>query len=252
MGASVLPGGRVIAPAGSGKTRVLTERLRHLVGDRGVDPGTVSALAYNTRAAGELQERCSGILSAAGPHIRTLNSTGLWICSEFGPGGRPRVVEEAAVRELLGEVFTIRRQANADTTAPYLGALSAIRLGLVPPDVAEEEYPDAEGVAEGFDRFRSALAEQGAVEAMRLVVLQDPPRAAIEIVRAVRQVGEERLDPRRAVQPRQRPQFALVEKTLEHDLRSATTKVFAADFTDCTDYRRLTGKATTAAVFAFR
>ena len=30
---------RVIAPAGSGKTRVLTERLRHLVADRGVAPG---------------------------------------------------------------------------------------------------------------------------------------------------------------------------------------------------------------------
>ena len=42
---------RVIAPAGSGKTRVLTERLRHLVGDRGVHPGTVTALAYNTKAA---------------------------------------------------------------------------------------------------------------------------------------------------------------------------------------------------------
>ena len=58
---------RVIAPAGSGKTRVLTERLRHLVADRGADPGTVSALAYNTRAADELKQRCSAVLSPAGP-----------------------------------------------------------------------------------------------------------------------------------------------------------------------------------------
>src|SRR5664280_1401534 len=50
---------RVIAPAGSGKTRVLTERLRHLVGDRAAHPGTVSALAYNTRAADEMRQRCS-------------------------------------------------------------------------------------------------------------------------------------------------------------------------------------------------
>ncbi len=155
---------RVIAPAGSGKTRVLTERLRHLVGDRGVDPGTVSALAYNTRAADELKQRCSGILTSAGPHIRTLNSTGLWICSEFGATGRPRVLEEAGVRELLNELFDIRRQSNADTVAPYISALSAIRLGLTPPGVVEDEIPDAEGVADGFDRYRAALAERGAVD----------------------------------------------------------------------------------------
>lgn len=155
---------RVIAPAGSGKTRVLTERLRHLVGDRGVDPGTVSALAYNTRAADELKQRCSGILGLDGPHIRTLNSTGLWICAEFGPSGRPRVLEEAGARDLLQEQFDIRRQANTDTVAPYLSALSAIRLGLTPPVVVEEEIPDAAGIAEGFVRYRQALAERGAVD----------------------------------------------------------------------------------------
>jgi DNA helicase-2/ATP-dependent DNA helicase PcrA len=155
---------RVIAPAGSGKTRVLTERLRHLVGDRGVDPGTVSALAYNTRAADELKQRCSEILTSDGPHIRTLNSTGLWICTEFGSSGRPRVLEEAGVRDLLQGQFEIRRQANADTVAPYISALSAIRLGLSPPRAVEEEIPDAEGVAEGFDRYRAALADLGAVD----------------------------------------------------------------------------------------
>ena len=46
---------RVIAPAGSGKTRVLTERLRLLV-RRGTHPGVVTALAYNTRAADEMRD----------------------------------------------------------------------------------------------------------------------------------------------------------------------------------------------------
>ncbi len=156
-------GARVIAPAGSGKTRVLTERLRHLVADRGAHPASVSALAYNTRAADEMRQRCSGVLTPDGPYIRTLNSTGLWICTEFGVG-RPRVLEELEVRDLLQGLFDIRRQANADTVAPYLSALSTIRLGLVPPAAAEESLPDAAGIGEGFDRFRAALADLGAVD----------------------------------------------------------------------------------------
>jgi DNA helicase-2/ATP-dependent DNA helicase PcrA len=155
---------RVIAPAGSGKTRVLTERLRHLVAGRGAQPGTVSALAYNTRAADEMKQRCAGILTPEGPHIRTLNSTGLWICSELGPGGRPRVLEEPEVRDLLQGLFDIRRQANADTVAPYIAALSSVRLGLIAPAAVEEAIPDAPGIADGFDRYRSALAELGAVD----------------------------------------------------------------------------------------
>ena len=78
---------RVIAPAGSGKTRVLTERLRLLV-RRGTYPGAVTALAYNTRAAEEMRDRASDALGPGGPHVRTLNSLALWICNTFGPTGR--------------------------------------------------------------------------------------------------------------------------------------------------------------------
>src|SRR5207249_5757658 len=48
---------RVIAPAGSGKTRVLTERLRHLLADRGYERDAVVAVAYNKKAQEELQSR---------------------------------------------------------------------------------------------------------------------------------------------------------------------------------------------------
>ena len=178
---------RVIAPAGSGKTRVLTERLRHLVADRGTPPGTISALAYNTRAAEEMKDRCAAVLTPAGPHIRTLNSAGLWICSEFGSGGRPAVLEEPAVRELIQSVFEVRRQANTDTVAPYLAALSAVRLGLRSPAEVEESMPDATGVAEGFDRYRALLADRGAVDfddqiyrALEILLADPDARAAAQ------------------------------------------------------------------------
>ncbi|MCU1374098.1 MAG: ATP-dependent helicase UvrD/PcrA, partial [Actinomycetia bacterium] len=41
---------RIVAPAGSGKTRVLTERLRHLLLDRGYERDGVLAVAYNKKA----------------------------------------------------------------------------------------------------------------------------------------------------------------------------------------------------------
>jgi len=154
---------RVIAPAGSGKTRVLTERLRLLV-RRGAAPDVVTALAYNTRAAEEMRSRASDVLSPDGPHVRTLNSLALWICNTFGASGRVQVLDEVAVRELVGELFEVRRQANTDTTAPYLAALSLARLGLLDPSAAEEAYPDATGLAEGFDGFRATLAERGQVD----------------------------------------------------------------------------------------
>ncbi|HEX3948136.1 MAG TPA: ATP-dependent helicase, partial [Acidimicrobiales bacterium] len=155
---------RVIAPAGSGKTRVLTERLRQLVVGRGVDPGSVTALAFNTKAAEELRERCADFGADVGPHIRTLNSLGLWICNRFGGGGRLQVFDELRARAAVEQVFEIRRQANTDTVAPYLEGLSAIRLGLSAPGEAEEQFPDAAGLAGGFDRYRNLLAESWAVD----------------------------------------------------------------------------------------
>jgi DNA helicase II / ATP-dependent DNA helicase PcrA len=157
-------GARVIAPAGSGKTRVLTERLRHLIGDRRVDPATVTAVAFNIRAADELRSRLPGLLTRQGPQIRTLNSLGLWVCNELGGGGRHQVLDEMGARDLVQEVFPVKRQANADTVAPYLDALSAVRLGLASPDDVELALPDASGLAEGFNAYRAELRRRRAVD----------------------------------------------------------------------------------------
>ena len=48
--------------------------------------------------------------------------------------------------------------------APYLEALSAVRLQLIDPSVAEGRFPDAVGIGDGFDRYRSALADAGALD----------------------------------------------------------------------------------------
>jgi DNA helicase-2/ATP-dependent DNA helicase PcrA len=87
---------RIIAPAGSGKTRVLTARLRHLLRDRRVEPELVTAVAYNTRAAAEMRERTEEL----GANIRTLHSLALGICNQ---DERREMIHERDVRSILDD-----------------------------------------------------------------------------------------------------------------------------------------------------
>ncbi len=154
---------RVIAPAGSGKTTVLTERLRHLVSQRHVDPESITVLAYNTKAADELRSRCADLLPAPRRTIRTIHSFALEICQLASPSA-VRVVDEPHARTLVEEVFDVRHHANTDTIAPYLAGLAAIRLQLADPDTVEADLPDAVGLAAGFNRYRELLATRKLVD----------------------------------------------------------------------------------------
>jgi DNA helicase II / ATP-dependent DNA helicase PcrA len=156
--AAVAHGGgpaRIIAPAGSGKTRVLTERLRHLLGDRRIERELVCAVAYNRRAQEELALRCS----AFNPRVVTLNALGWELL------GRPPVIEERDVRRIIeGLVPKPARRSNVDPFAPYLEALGRIRLGLCDPAVVEDERDDVPGVADAFEPYRAELLRRGVVD----------------------------------------------------------------------------------------
>ncbi|MHB8505224.1 MAG: UvrD-helicase domain-containing protein, partial [Acidimicrobiales bacterium] len=151
---------RVIAPAGSGKTRVLTERLRHVLADRGWEPNCVLAVAYNKKAQEELDQRTAGI----GARTRTLNSLGLAVIAR-ARGRPPAVLDERDVRRIVERLAPpTRRRSNTDPIAPYLEGLSAVRLGLRDPAEVESSRDDVPGLAELWPGFRTALAEAGAVD----------------------------------------------------------------------------------------
>jgi DNA helicase-2/ATP-dependent DNA helicase PcrA len=146
---------RIVAPAGSGKTRVLTERLRHLLVDRGYERDGVLAVAYNKRAQLELEQRTADFR----PRVSTLNALGHRLL------GGPRVLDEREVRRIVeGLVPTRQRRANTDPLAPYLEGLTAVRLGLRDPEDVEAERDDVPGLAAAFGPYREALRRAGGVD----------------------------------------------------------------------------------------
>src|SRR5438067_9919744 len=92
----------VIARAGSGKPRVLTYRVAHLLAACGVEPNEILAITFTNKAAGEMRER---IEAAVGPKARAI-----WILTFHAACGR--ILRREAPRLGYRSNFTIYDQAD--------------------------------------------------------------------------------------------------------------------------------------------
>jgi len=92
----------VIAGAGSGKTRVLTYRVAHLINAVGAKPSEILAITFTNKAAGEMRERLERLLGRSG--------RGLWILTFHAACGR--ILRREAQRLGYRSNFTIYDQAD--------------------------------------------------------------------------------------------------------------------------------------------
>ena len=144
---------RVIASAGSGKTRVLTERAKHLIDDRGWEPDKIVILAYNTRAVAELRNRLGPV--AARAQIRTIHSYAHAILRN-----KRQVATETQRQQTLRQAWTnaTRREPSQRQLENTLAEYDYARNTLTKP------RNDAT-----FHKYRALLKQQNLVDIEGLI-----------------------------------------------------------------------------------
>ena len=116
----------VLAGAGSGKTRVITERIRHMLAS-GIPADAILALTFTNKAAAEMRERLGG--AAEGMSLGTFHGLGLRLVREFheelGLPGQISILDQseqnAVIRRVCSRVRTQFGQ-QVDLVASELSA----------------------------------------------------------------------------------------------------------------------------------
>lgn len=171
--AATAPPGPVlcVAPAGSGKTTTLVARIAWLIGG-GADPGAITALTFNRRAAEELTVRLARAIPAFGSgveatpdgvRVRTFHALGLEILRDADESVAPLLDREAVLREVL-PAATAAELRRLDTV------ISRLKLDLDVRPEAVAEDPEAGPTARAFVAYERAIASAGGLDFDDLVV----------------------------------------------------------------------------------
>ena len=135
---------RVLAPAGSGKTKTLVNRILHLL-NQGIASERILALAFNKKARDEMQDRLER-RGVRGVEVRTFHSFGYEIVREgagwtFG-GSAQKKTARALMRDAIQEHTQLPALRNQDPLDAFLAGLRRAKMELPALSSVTVEYGD--------------------------------------------------------------------------------------------------------------
>jgi ATP-dependent DNA helicase Rep len=174
----------VLAGAGSGKTRVITAKISHLI-EQGADPAGIAAITFTNKAAREMRERTGAAQrrresAAAAPTICTFHALGLKILRREAAAMQltPRfsILDPADIEPIVAELLTTSDRARVRAAQ---WQISAWKNALIAPaEALARASTEAEAAAARvYARYRAALSAYQAVDFDDLIAL---PVAALE------------------------------------------------------------------------
>jgi len=159
----------VIAGAGSGKTRVITHKIAHLIG-AGIQPKAIAAITFTNKAAREMAERLGRLVKLPEkerPLVSTFHALGVQMLRRDAK----RVGLKASFSILdSDDALAILQQALATTERKLLRAaqsrISLWKNALVGPDEAAAQAADADEhrIARAYRDYAATLAAYQAVD----------------------------------------------------------------------------------------
>jgi len=161
----------VLAGPGSGKTRVLTHRVAHLVRERGISPREILAVTFTNKAAREMKER---LLQLLGPESDALTiGTFHSICArilrrEGNLLGFTSAYSIYDTDDQLAVVKRVMREMNVDDKIHRPGAIldgiSRAKNELVAPEEFRPRSFSQEIVGRIYARYQQALKQSNALD----------------------------------------------------------------------------------------
>ncbi|MDA2807518.1 UvrD-helicase domain-containing protein [Nocardiopsis suaedae] len=171
----------IVAGAGSGKTRVLTHRIAHLLSERGVRPGEVLAITFTNKAAAEMKERIEGLLGsrvARTMWVMTFHSACVRILRrEAARLGYPSsfTIYDAADSKRLMQLVCKELDLDPKRFPPksFSAQVSNLKNELVDYDTfAEQAQSEQEKkLAEAYALYQRRLHEAGAMDFDDLIMV---------------------------------------------------------------------------------
>ncbi len=190
---------RVLAGAGTGKTRAITHRIAYGVACGIYNPTEVLAVTFTTRAAGEMRTRLRA-MGASAVQARTFHSAALRQVRYFWPkvyGGEPPELTASKIPAVAAAARRNRVEVNQATLRDLASEIEWAKVSNVRPDDYESVAPrrgrevsglDAGTVAHVFGSYEELKRDQGRMDMEDVLLigaalLSEDERVAAEVRR---------------------------------------------------------------------